>query len=231
MKKISKMNEAAWVLSILLCAFGVALSTKSGLGLSMISAPPYIMHVMGAKIFPWFTQGVAEYLWQAILLGVICLITLQFKVKYLLSIVAVILYGLVLDGFLFIMGGSAQPESFALRVVFFILGEIVITLAIAFVFNTYLIPTITECVVVSVSERYGFKVNNVKTVFDLSCFVFSLILAVIAYFVTGDFVGVGVGTVILTFINSPLIRLWGKILDKLFVFDAAFPKLERMFKR
>ena len=230
MKKISKMSEIAWVLSIVLCAFGVALSTKSGLGLSMISAPPYIMHVLGSRVFPWFTQGIAEYVWQALLLSVTCLITLRFRLKILISVIPVIIYGPVIDGFLFILGGGGQPESFILRIVLFVLGELFISLAVAFVFRTYLPPMIPELVVVGISSRYGFKPNNVKTVFDISCLALSVILAVSAYFVTGKFVGVGIGTVILTLANAPLIRLWGRLLDKLFVFDAAFPKLEKMLK-
>ena len=45
MKKISRMNEIAWVIGIAGCALGVCLCTKANFGLSMIAAPPYIFHI------------------------------------------------------------------------------------------------------------------------------------------------------------------------------------------
>jgi len=60
MKKIGKMNEAAWLLGILLCSLGVSLCTKAGFGLSMIAAPPYILHLKLSLLSPFFTQGSAN---------------------------------------------------------------------------------------------------------------------------------------------------------------------------
>ena len=88
MKKITKMNEAAWVMGIILCAFGVALATKANFGLSMIAAPPYIIHLFMRNFFPWYTQGTSEYLWQGVLLIFMCIIVRRFKVKYLLTFVS-----------------------------------------------------------------------------------------------------------------------------------------------
>ena len=230
MKKIGKMGEAAWVLGTLICAFGVALSTKAGFGLSMISAPPYIVHVIISKYLPFYTQGMSEYIWQAVTLAVMCLIIGKFKFKYLLSFVSAVIFGFAIDGSLFILGGASVPESMLLRIVYFVTGELVITLAVAFVFNTYLVPQAAECIVVEISDRFSKKVSSVKLGFDIVCAVLSGILALIAYFITDELVGVGVGTVIVVFINAPLIKLWGILLSKIFTFEAAFPKLEKKFK-
>ena len=71
-KKIGKMNELAWVIGIVVCSLGVCLCKKSDFGLSMIAAPPFILHVALKDIFPWFTHGTAEYVWQGFLLILMC---------------------------------------------------------------------------------------------------------------------------------------------------------------
>ncbi len=68
MKKISRMNEMAWVIGMVGCAFGVCLCKKANFGLSMIAAPPNIFHIALRDRFPWFTQGTSEYIWQGVLL-------------------------------------------------------------------------------------------------------------------------------------------------------------------
>ena len=83
-KKISKMNELAWVIGIVVCSLGVCLCTKADFGLSMIAAPPYILHYALRGVFPWFTQGRAEYAWQALLLLGMCLAVGRFRWRYLL---------------------------------------------------------------------------------------------------------------------------------------------------
>ena len=64
-------------------------------------------------------------------------------------------------------------------------------------------------------------------IFDYSMLALSLALSLILF---RGFVGVGLGTVILTLVNSHLIKLWGKVLDKLFGTEAAFPRLVNALK-
>lgn len=230
MKKISKMNEVAWVIGNVMCALGVVLCTKAGLGLSMIAAPSYILHVIISRFLPWYSQGFSEYAVQAVTLAVMCLIVRRVKLKYLLSFVTAFLYGLIIDGWFWILGGNGVAESMVVRIVFFVIGNAIIGLAIAFVFRSYLVPQAPECIVKEISEKYNFKLDRVKLALDISFFILSVVLAVVAFFATGSFIGVGIGTIILTLVNSHVIRFFGKLLDRIFIFDAAFPKLEEKLK-
>ena len=98
MKKLGKMNEIAWVAGIVLCALGVCLITKADFGLSMIAAPAYILHTGFIKIFPWYTQGTSEYIFQGVLLILLCIAVRRFRFRYLFSFVTAVLFGLTLDG-------------------------------------------------------------------------------------------------------------------------------------
>ncbi|MBQ7821147.1 MAG: hypothetical protein IJ391_02565 [Clostridia bacterium] len=221
-KKFSKMNEAAWVLGILICGFGIALCTKADLGLSMIAAPPFILHCRLSQLYTVFTQGVCEYLWEGVLLVVLCAVILRFKWRYLLSFITAVLSGFAIDFWLLVLGGGTPYESMALRIIAFVIGSASISFAIAFFFRTSMPLQVYELFVAEITDKYGFDQTKVKSLFDISMFVITVILAV---FVNKSAQGIGIGTVIVTLLNSPMIALAGKILDRFFTFEARFPRL------
>ena len=64
--------EAAYVTGIALLAFGTALMTVANLGLSMVVAPAYLLHLKLSEIWPAITFGRAEYIVQVLLLVGLC---------------------------------------------------------------------------------------------------------------------------------------------------------------
>lgn len=227
MKRIGKMNEVAWVLGIVLCALGVCLATKADFGLSMIAAPAYILHVGLVKVFPWYSQGTSEYVFQGVLLILLCIGIRRFKLRYLLSFVTAILFGIVLDGWFWVFGGNGAYEALELRIVAFVVGELFTGLAIAFFFRTKLPLQIYELVVTEVADRYKRKTSTVKQAYDITSLGLSLLLA---FFVNRSFAGIGIGTIVLTIVNAPLIALFGKLLDRFFTFESLFGRKNRAGK-
>ncbi len=224
MKKISKMNELAWIAGILLCSLGVALCTKADFGLSMIAAPPYILHLKMSEYFLWWTQGTSEYIWQGFLLVVMCVLLRRFKVKYLLCFATAVLFGFALDGWFLLLGGNGACTTWAMRIVCFVLGETITALAIAFYFKTTLPLQIYELLVTQTAEKWKQTTARVKQINDIVMFVLSVVLALV---LTGGFHGVGIGTVVITVINAPLIKLFSALLDRMFTFEACFPTLTK----
>ncbi len=221
-KKIGKMNEAAWVLGIVICTLGVCLCTKADFGMSMIAAPPYIFHLWLRDSFAWFTQGTAEYVWQGIILVIMCVAVRCFKPKYLLSFGTAVISGLSLDMWFLIFGGNGAYESMTARIIAFVFGELLTAVAIAFIFRTTLPVQIYELTVCEIADRYGLNKDKVKQVNDIVMLVLSVSLSLI---LMGGWHGVGIGTIVITLVNAPIIAVFGKLLDKLFVFDSRFPKI------
>lgn len=221
MKKITKMNEAAWVLGIIFCSLGVALCTKANFGLSMIAAMPYIIHIKMISFFSWYSQGTSEYIWQGILLVIMCLSVRKFKIKYLLSFAAAVIFGFAVDMWLGILGGNGAYESMAVRVIAFIIGESVTALAVAFYFRTDMPLQMYELFVVEIADTYKLDRNKVKFCNDAAMLILSVAAALL---LNKSFAGLGVGTVIITLVNAYLIKKFGELLDKIFVFDARFDK-------
>ena len=228
MKKITKMNEAAWLLGTILCALGVVLCTKSGFGLSMIAAPPYILSVKLSQISSFFTQGACEYLCQGILMLLLCVSLKRFKISYLLSFLTAIIFGLTVDGWFIIIGSNAVVQSFAIRIVLLVLGELITALSIAFFFRTSLPLAVYELVVTEVSDKFGFSTSSVKQINDIVMIVISVVLALT---LNGSLQGLGFGTVFITLVNAPLIKLFGTILDRFFEFSFRFKTTKLLFGR
>lgn len=223
MKINRKMAELAWVIGTILCAFGVAICTKSGLGLSMFAAPPYILHVRLREMLPWLSQGTAQYLFDGAMMAVMCVVIGRFRLKYLLSFVYGVIFGMAIDLWLLVLGGNSQYVTLAARILSFAVGTVTVTLAIAFMFRTYLPPQVPELVVVETTKRFHAQQPRVKLIVDFSCLAISVAMALL---LTGKLTGIGAGTVVTALVNAPLIRMWSKVLDRFFGFEPMLPSLE-----
>lgn len=216
MKKIGKMNEIAWILGILLCTLGVALCTKASLGLSMIAAPIYIIHIKMSEFFSWYTQGTSEYIFQIALIFVTIAVCRRFRLKYILSFATAFLSGFALDFWFFLLGGNGTYSSLSVRIIAFIVGEATTALAIAFFFRTRMPVQGYELLVSEIADKFKLNVDKVKMANDIVYLLLSVFLALV---LNHSLQGIGIGTIIITLVNAPLIAFFGKILDKIFIFD------------
>lgn len=226
MQKRKLPQELAWLLGILIVTLGVRLVAKSSLGVSMVVAPAYILSQKLGISF-----GVAEYLFQGLLFLLVCLLTRSFQVSDLFTVVTVLFYGAVLDGWTWLLRDWA-PAGLPARVLALVLGAALTALGIAFMFRAYLSPQAYELFVKSISKKIGMPMEKFKMLYDVSSLALSVLLALILFggFRSGGDWLIGVGTVYCTLSNSLLITLSGKLLDRFFRFDAAFPGLERRFR-
>lgn len=208
-KKLSVIN---WVIGIIICNLGVALCTKASFGISMIGASPYILHVFMRDSFAWFTQGTAEYVWEAIILIIGCLIVRRFKPRYLLSFLTAVIAGFAIDAWFMVLGGNGPYESLPVRIAAFTAGTLLTSCGIAFFFNTKMPMQVYELVVAEISDRYEKDLNKVKFVNDIILFAIAIALS---FALTGKLTGIGIGTIIITLVNAPLIGFFRKIVEKL----------------
>lgn len=196
---------------MILCPLGVCFTIKSAFGVSMIEAPVRMLYLKLSEIFSWYTMGTSEYVLQAVLLIAMCIFIRRFKWKYLLSFVTAFLYGWILDGWLWVFGGEAAGTIPA-RIAYAVAGCITVSFAVAMFFRTWLPLEVWELFVKEVSERFGWKITKVKWIYDLSSLTAGIILMLVFF---GEFrpEEIGIGTIVTTFVNAPLIGLFGKLQD------------------
>lgn len=215
-KKTVIYSEVAYLLGVIILALGTAFMALADFGVSMVVAPAYILHLKLAETFSFFTFGMAEYVLQACLIAVMMLILRKFRIKYLLSFVTTIIYGIALDGFMLLLG-MLPTSGMLVRVIFYIVGVPLCSVGVAFLFHTKLPQAAYEMFVKEVSAKYGADLTKFKTCYDLVSCAMSVLLSFV-FFGFGQFRGVNVGTIICAFLNGPLIGLIGKLYEKNFTF-------------
>ena len=227
-KKINRAGEISWTVAIILCSLGVCLSANSGLGVSMIVAPAYIFYLKIVRLLPWFTFGMAEYCLQGLLLLVCCVIMRRFKWKYLLSFGTAILYGLCLDFWRLVFGTEIYGQIW-LRCLSCAGGMLICSFAIALFLRSYLPQQAYELFVKEVTLKTGADIHKVKWIYDISSLGVS-ILIMFLFFQTFSFEMIGIGTLMVTLVNTPLIAICGKLMDRYVSFHTAYPRFYEKFE-
>lgn len=218
--KIKVSSELMWVLGMLIMPFAITLCTKANLGMSMIAAPTYIV---SEKTI--LSYGQTEYIFQAIVLLIMCLMVKRFKLIYLTSFASAIIYGTILDFYIWLMR-DIEANAMWLRVVFFILGMVLTSFAVACFMHTYLAPCAYDYLVREVVEVRKFDLRKFKLINDASYMVLALALTLVLF---RGFVGVSVGTLIMVVLNGNIISFFSKWMDKHCTVNARFKKLEKIF--
>lgn len=227
-KKLKFPSELAYIFGILGVAAGAAFMTKADYGLSMVVAPAYLIHLKVSEYLPFFSFGMAEYAFQAVLIIALCFILRKAKISYLFSFVTAVVYGLTLDFLLSILPDLASDATI-LRLVFYFVGLVLCSIGVAFLFHTYIAPEAYELFVKEISGRFGWRIDKVKTVYDLCSLIAGVVMS-FAFFGLWHFEGVKLGTLFCALVNGWLIGRIGAALEHFFEFKDAL-KLRKFFDK
>lgn len=224
MKKRLFYTEIAYIVGLIFLAVGTAMTAYGGLGISMVVAPAYILHLFLSEFLPFFSFGMAEYVLQAVILLLMVIILRKAKLTYLLSFVAAVIYGLALDGGMKLT--SLLPVSIAMQIIVYVLGVLVCCASLALLFGSYLPPEAYEMLVKEVAQKFKKPVYKIKIIYDYASLALSVILSFIFF---GELRGIGIGTVACAFVYGFVIRAFQKLYGKLFRFEDRF-KLRKYFE-
>lgn len=177
-KRIVVSSEITYILAVVLLALAVAILTAADLGISMIVAPAYLLSLKTGVV----TFGQAEYIIQAGVFILLCLVIRRFRPVYLMSFVACLVYGAVLDLWRMLPcfdPSVTAPGSMALwlRIPMFIVGVLLTSFAVALFFKTYLYPQVYDFFVKAVSTRYGISLPVFKTAVDVTLLFASTVMS------------------------------------------------------
>lgn len=213
-KIIKRFAESAYVLGILLLSLGTALMATADFGVSVIVAPAYIISL---KV-EFLTFGMSEYILQASLLIVMCLIIRRFRMAYIFSFITAFLYGCVLDIWMKIIS-YIPMDGLTDRLVAYVIGFIVSATGVALLIHTYLAPEVYELFVKELSSRFAINFVKLKIIYDCASCIVSFVMSHVLF---GGIRGIGIGSVICAVLNGILISFIGKILEKFIDFSPVF---------
>lgn len=213
-------SECAYALGIIALAIGTAFMEKADLGMSMVVAPAYLIHLKISQYLDWFTFGMAEYCLQAVLLVLTGIILRKWKPSYLFSFCTALIYGFVLDLCIRLVS-SLTLSTTAGRIGVYGLGMLFCAYGVSLLFHTYLAPEAYELLVKEISACFQKDVHIVKTCYDCSSCAISIVLS-FAFFGFGHFEGVKLGTVVGALVNGWLIGKISAVLERCFDFKDAW---------
>lgn len=227
-RKIKVSSEFTYFAAIVLLSLAVAILSAADFGISMIVAPAYLLSLKAG----FLSFGQAEYVVQALVFIVLCIVLKKFRLSYLFSFGTCLIYGFVLDLWRkipFLNPAATLPGSmnFTLRIIMFVIGMMLTSFSVALFFKAYLFPQVYDFFVKAVSAKYGIRLPVLKTIVDISCLTASVIMT-FAFF--GEIKGIGCGTLIMALLNGTVIGFFSKQLDKAFDFQPSFTRFAAMFK-
>lgn len=205
-------SELAYAAAIVLLSLAVAMLTAADFGISMIVAPAYLLSLKLGVV----TFGQAEYIIQAGVFLLLCLLLRKCRPVYLMSFVTCLIYGAVLDLWrrLPCFDPSVTPPgqmALWLRIVMFAAGVLLTSFSVALFFKTYLYPQVYDFFVKAVSLKFGIRLPVFKTIVDLSCLLAATVMTLCFF---GGFRGLNWGTLVMALLNGTVIGFFGTLLDK-----------------
>lgn len=185
--KISKKNVKNLFIGIGLDAMGVAIITKSDLGISAVSSVAYAL----SNVLPVFTFGIWSYLYQFALFVIMCVLVKKCDWEYLSSFLIGIVFGYALDLCRFLI--HPLPETLLLRIIYFVGGTGLLILGVAFLIISELPIMPQDLFPRELAKYFNIPYRYVKTTFDVVSVIVSFALGII---VKHQIIGLGIGTVI-----------------------------------
>jgi len=220
-KPLRKFGEGAWIAGLIVLALGTALAAKADFGVSMVVAPAYVISEKTPLTF-----GMAEWIYQGLLMGALCIAIGRFRISMLLSFGTSFLYGLALDFWNLVVFKNLAAGSLPVRIALLALSLICVSLGVTLFFMSYLPAQICDMFVKETSEKYKLNRSKVKYAFDAASLALALLLSLILFGgVWGH--GIGIGTIAATLLNGLLIALFTRLLGKFIDFS---PLIKPLYK-
>lgn len=208
-------GETALLIAILINSFGVVLMIYSGSGISAISSVPFAF----SEILPQLSLGTWTYIFQGILIISLMILRKKFVPQYLFSFAVGFVFGELLD--IHELWIHVLPYTIWLRIVYFCIGYLLISIGIA-LSNRCCLPIIpTDLFPRELAQITGIKYSRIKISFDIICLT---ITAGMTWLFLGHIEGLGIGTVLAAFTMGKAIGIIGNWMDRQFRFSLLFIK-------
>lgn len=177
-----------YLLGLLVLAFGIAFSIRSGLGVSPVSSVPYTLSKITGLTVGLTTTAFYTF---CVLLQLVIL-RKDFKLRHALQIFFAYAFGLFTDMSLFLTRNMVV-DVYPLRILLLAVSLVVISFGVYTVVLTDVVMNAPDGLVKTISDHWNLEFPRVKSTFDIICVSTSVILSLIFI---GSITGLREGTVI-----------------------------------
>ena len=190
------------VLGLFILAFGIALSSKSGLGVSPSASLAYVL----SRIFP-LSMGMFTTLINIFFVILqIVLLRKDYKITNLLQLVVVFIFGYFTDLTLMLVE-PLEVNSYILRLLLCIVSCIIMAFGVFLEVKAGLMVMASEGAITAISKLTGKDFGFIKIILDWGFIILSTVISLIAF---RSLVGVREGTVIAAFLVGTFVRIYNR---------------------
>jgi len=202
-KRTWALRVAFYLAGLFILAFAVSISVRSNLGVSPVSSVPFVF----SKVFGIEFGNMTIIEFSAYVLIQIIILRRSFKWIQLLQVACAVIFGKFVTLTSALIAGWT-PASYPEQLFMILLATVLIATGIKLYLLADLIPQAADGLVQTISRKWGFKIANVKNIFDLC----SITLAAgVSLLVTGQVLGLREGTVIAALGVGRVLSLWNRL--------------------
>jgi uncharacterized membrane protein YczE len=191
-------------LGILIMTFGIALTTKGGIGIAALSTITFA----GSLLTP-ISFGMWSSLFHAFCFLSQIVLSRRFIPTSLFQIPMVYIFGWLLDFFTTLL--VIPPPSFAVGCLFVAGGTLIFSFGLRIILGADIALTPPDALARAIGEKVGWAMPKAKLAFDITIVTISATLTLV--FLGSAFIVVGAGTIISTLMTGPSIGLFTKLLS------------------
>jgi len=181
-------RAALCLLGNFVLAFGVAMAVKADLGITPVNSIAFVLSKVLSVDHGFMTGAI----YACYVLIQLAILRREFRVNNLLQAGAALMFG----WFVFLCNhilAFQVPEFYPVRLLFLLAGVIIIGLGIMLYLRANILPQPAEGLILAIQKKTGWKLHNIKVVFDSSVVI---IAAVISFIAIKKIVGIREGTLI-----------------------------------
>jgi uncharacterized membrane protein YczE len=206
-------GELALIIGLIVNSLSVTLVAKSDVGMSTISLTAYVLSLA----FSFFSFGTWSYIIQCAMIVVLVGLLRKMKAGYAISFGLAVVYGMMIDFFYqFVL---KLPDTLPLHILYYVLGFCGMAFGTCLLFKCCIPVLPFDTFTRDISWHFHISYKVIRTTFDASCLVFSVLLG---FLYIGSLKGIGVGTVVNALFMGMAVSKVSDFLDKRFYFKPVF---------
>jgi uncharacterized membrane protein YczE len=181
-------RAALCLLGNFVLAFGVAVAVKADLGITPVNSIAFVL----SRVFSIDHGFMTGVIYACYVLIQLAILRREFRLNNLLQAGAALMFG----WFVFLCNHALAfpvPQLYPVRLLFLLAGIVIIGLGIMLYLRADLLPQPAEGLILAIEKKTGWKLHNIKVVFDSSVVV---IAAVISIITVKRIIGIREGTLI-----------------------------------
>lgn len=197
-----------YFLGFLIMTLGVAVSIKSGLGVSPNSSVPYTLTVVFGIELGLATTIVSIV---AALLQ-IPILRKDFKMTHLLQIPVSVVFGIFMTSCVKFVNFIPNPSSFVIKIVLMLISTVIVAIGVFMYLSAGYIPLPTEGLVLAIAQVTKVKFGTMKVIGDVTMVLISLVMCLVKIHSFGS---IGLGTIVSALLVGTEVKfITGKVGNK-----------------